>query len=286
MDNITKIQVCWSLYRNGVSPEAIPKDVGAHRATVYRWLRRLRRDGPRQFARDYLAAKKGRRRRKTDAAMADRVCAIRETKRHCCGQKIRFYIKRDYGADLSVSTIYRILNTRYRLRKRRNEKRGIALRKGERPRQFLQVDTVDLGSIYAFTAIDTYTREASVILKDRLTAKAGEEALVEQMEFFGSAEGIQRDGGHEFRREWDRRARGMARRIRTARPYKKNEQAFIERFNGVLRKECVGWLKYRRADLPWLREKVKVFLTYYHYDRPHMGLGMLTPHQFAMSHLT
>ena len=233
-----------------------------------------------------MNAKKGHRKRKTDAVITERVYAIREEKRRCCGQKIKFYLKRDYGDDLSVSTVYRILNKRYLLRKRKNEKRGKVLRRGEKPRQVLQVDTVDLGSIYAFTAIDTFTREVSVILKERLTAKAGEEALSEQLKFFGYVERIQRDGGHEFRREWEKAARRCTQKIRTAKPYKKNEQAFIERFNGILRRECVGWIKYRRTDLPWLQEKVNVFLTYYHYDRPHMGLEMLTPHQFAMSHLT
>ncbi len=286
MNTITKIHACWSLYEQGVSPEDIPRPACRHRATVYRWLKKIKRDGIKQFIRDYRDAKKGRRRRKTDATLKDKVSRIRDEKRRCCGQKIKLYLHRDYGDDLSVSTIYRILNERYRLRKRKNGKRGKTLRQGEMPRQVLRVDTVGLGSLYAFTAIDTFTRGASVALKEKLTAKAGEEALSEQLRFLGPAERIQRDGGPEFRKEWEMSARKHVSVIRTAKPYKKNEQAFIERFNGVLRKECVGYTKYKKSDLPWLRERVNEHLTCYRYDRPHMGLNMLTPHQFYLSHLT
>jgi len=289
MDNITKINICYSLYRQGISPEKIPEEINVHRATVYRWIKKMKRDGITTFKKNYITAKKGRRQRKTDPALKQKILALRRSKRNCCGQKIKFYLRRDHNLNISVSTIYRILNQEYKLRKKwkaKYQKRGKVIRKGERPRQFLQVDTVDLGSLYAFTAIDTYTREASVILKKRLTAKAGEEALIQQIKIFGKVEGIQRDGGSEFKKEWEKKARKYAQRIRTAKPYKKNEQAFIERFNGTLRKECVGWLKYRQNDLSWLQKKVEEFLYYYHHDRPHMGLDMQTPHQFSMSHLT
>ena len=287
MDSVTKIQICWSLYRQGVSAEKIPEEIQVHRATVYRWLKRMKRDGIRQYIRDFKKAKKGRRRRKTDAVVKDRIYKIREQKRNCCGEKIKYYLDRDYGSSVSVSTIYRILHEKYELRSKwkKNQKRGTVLFRGTKPREVLQVDTVDLGGLYAYTAIDTFTREARVIIKPSVTAKDGEEALMEQIRYFGKVEGIQRDGGPEFKSMWEKRARKYAKRIRTAKPYKKNEQAFIERFNGVLRKECVGYKKYRKEDLQALQRQVDEFLVYYHYDRPHMGLNMLTPHQFSMSHL-
>ena len=56
-------------------------------------------------------------------------------------------------------------------------------------------------------------------------------------------------GVSPFKREWSEYAHKHIPSIRTARPYKKNEQAFIERFNGILRKECLGYLKYQKKDL-------------------------------------
>lgn len=286
MDNITKIHVCWNLYRSEVSAEEIPGRTEVHRATVYRWLKNIRQLGIHEFIRRYKAAKKGHRHWKTNTTLKARICEIREKYRQCCGEKIKYFLKREYEDNISVSTIYRILNKKYLLRKRwrGNEKRGAVL-KGFKPREVVQVDTVDFGSIYAFTAIDTFTREASVILKRRLDAKSGEEALISQLQFFGKIDGIQRDGGPEFKAEWQKKARECIATIRTARPYRKNEQAFIERFNGILRKECLGHLKYSHKDLLFLQRKVQAFLNYYHYERPHLSLNMLTPHQFAMSHL-
>lgn len=287
MDKITKIHVCWNLYREGVSPEKIPKRIGVNRATVYRWLKGIKQKGIREFIREYKNAKKGRRRRKIDPVLRARIYRIREEKRQCCGEKIQYFLEKEYEQTVSVSTIYRVLNLKYKLRSKwkKNQKRGPVL-KGQKPREVIQVDTVNFGGIFAFTAIDTYTREASIILKTNLEAQSGEEALVEQLKFFGKVENIQRDGGSEFKKEWEELARKEAERIRTAKPYKKNEQAFIERFNGILRKECLGYAKYTKKDLPYLYKEIHEFLNYYHYERPHLSLNMQTPHQFAMSHLT
>lgn len=286
MDNITKIHVCWNLYSSGISAEKIPEQTGVHRATVYRWLKLIQLVGINEFIRRYRAAKKGHRHRKTNEILKARVYEIREKYRQCCGEKIQYFLKQKYGDEISLTTIYRILGEKYQLRGKwkKNEKRGRVL-KGTKPREVIQVDTVDFGSIYAFTAIDTFTREASVVLKTHLDAKDGEDALIEQLRFFGNVERIQRDGGPEFKAEWQEKARQCVSKIRTARPYRKNEQAFIERFNGILRKECLGYANYKKSDLHTLQLKVKKYLNYYHFVRPHLSLNMLTPHQFAMSHL-
>lgn len=61
---------------------------------------------------------------------------------------------------------------------------------------------------------------------------------------------------------------------------KKNEQSYIESFNRFLRKECLGWSKYTKKDLPELEDELSDYLVYYHNKRPHMSLNMLTPNEF------
>lgn len=286
-DSITKLKICYSLYQAGVSPEEIPQQLDIHRATVYRWIRDFKRKGIYQFIRDYKQAKTGRRQSsKTDVITKLRIYQIREEKHNCCGKKIQYFLQKDYSEEVSVSTIYRILNQKYQLTSKWKKycKRG-HVKKGTHPRESIQTDTVDLGQIFAFTSIDTYTREVSVILRKELTARAGREALEKQLEYFKTIDHIQRDGGSEFKKEWQEYAQTHIQSIRTARPYKKNEQAFIERFNGILRKECVGYLKYRKKDLVWLQEKINNYLEYYHNERPHLSLNMKTPKEYAMSHL-
>ena len=104
------------------------------------------------------------------------------------------------------------------------------------------------------------------------------------MKSFGYTNLIQRDGGPEFGKVWYEEASEYCTTIRTSRPYKKNEQAYIESFNRTLRKECVGWMKYRRKDRSLLQEKVNKFLEYYNNVRPHLSLNLETPRAY-LSHL-
>ncbi len=287
-DSITKIKICWSLYNNGISPEEIPKQLNVHRATVYRWIKGIKLKGLNQFIRDYKLAKKGRRRsNKTDIITRLHVYELRKKYHKCCGEKIKYFLSQEYDEMLSVSTIYRILNEKYQLTSKWKKycKRG-HIKKGLKPRESIQIDTVDLGSLYAFTSIDTFTKEVDVVIKPRLTALCGRQALKNHLNRFETINHIQRDGGSEFKREWNDYAIKHIKSIRTARPYKKNEQAFIERFNGILRKECVGYLHYQKKDLNHLQNKVNQYLKYYHTKRPHLSLGMKTPNEYAMSHLT
>lgn len=287
-DSITKIKICWSLFLNGVSPEEIPNQLGIHRATVYRWLKGIELKGINQFIRDYKQAKKGRRQpRKTNPIIKARIYKIRREKHNCCGEKIKYFLKLEHNQIVSVSTIYRVLNEKYQLKSKWKKycKRG-HLKKGEKPRESIQTDTVDFGEIFAFNAIDTFTKEVSVIFKPTLDSISGKQALQSHLRFFEKIDHIQRDGGSEFKAEWQAYASKHIPSIRTARPYKKNEQAFIERFNGILRKECLGYMTYKKKDLQAVQEKVNKYLEYYHNQRPHLSLGMKTPKEFAMSHLT
>ena len=282
MNSITKIRICNSLLKQGISPERIPAELGVHRATVYRWIKGIKLKGINKFIRDYKEAKKGRKQpRKTNSLTKVRVFKIRKEYKNCCGEKIKYILERDYDTKIAVSTIYNILGERYQLRSKwkKYSKRGY-VRKGAKPREVLQTDTIDFGDIYAFTAIDTYTKEASVIIRPTLTAIDGRRALKQQLHYFGKIDHIQRDGGSEFKKEWNEYAVKKIPSIRTARPYKKNEQAFIERFNGILRKECLGYAKYKKKDLNKVQQHVNEYLDYYHNKRPHLSLNMKTPKEF------
>lgn len=286
MTTVSLVELAWELHQVGVSPDEIAQRITKHRATVYRWLKGVRLYGIRRYLARYRNAKKGhRQKRKTDPILKDRIYRIREEFHRCCGEKIRYWMLKRYGVSPAVPTIYRILGEKYQLRSKwqRNTKRG-PVPHAEKPREVLQTDTVDFGEVYAFTSVDICTREASVVLEIALDAPAGAHALERQMAFFGPVAMIQRDGGSEFMAEWEDAAKEYTNRIRTARPYKKNEQAYIESFNRTLRKECLGWLKYRRDQLPELQERVNTFLRFYNTERPHLSLGMQAP-KAVLSHL-
>ena len=141
------------------------------------------------------------------------------------------------------------------------------------------MDTVLFGQVFAFTAVDIFTKESDVLLRPALEATDGKAFLEYCMlrRFDGFSEIIQTDGGSEFKGEFSQTVHNYCSRHRVARPYKKNEQAFIESFNRSLRKECLGWAKYKPAQIPQLTLQVEDWLQYYHYERPHISLNMTPP---------
>jgi len=141
------------------------------------------------------------------------------------------------------------------------------------------MDTIDFGGLFAFTAIDIFTKEADILLSPELTARFGCQFLYQSMRRrFGShVHLLQTDGGPEFKAEFKSNVPFFCDRHRVARPYRKNEQSYIESFNRTVRKECLGWQNYRPGELDECTRLVGSFLKRYHYHRPHMSLSMTPP---------
>ena len=113
----------------------------------------------------------------------------------------------------------------------------------------------------------------------KLTAEYGYRFLTQSMKrrFNGFARLIQTDGRLEFKEKFKLHVSQYYHRHRIARPYRKNEQAHIESFNRSLRKECLGWSKYKTNQLNYLTSQVEEYLLRYHYHRPYLGLEMKPP---------
>jgi len=101
---------------------------------------------------------------------------------------------------------------------------------------------------------------------------------------FKHTELLQTDGGPEFKGEFKRNVFTFANRFRVARPYKKNEQSYIESFNRSLRKECLGWGNYHPKDIPEMNKDLEEYLGYYHTKRVHLSLNMQTPNAILTEH--
>ena len=261
----------------------IAERLGKHRETIHIWIKNIERYGLLGFLDKYEQAKRGeRKRRQIDPIVKRLVWEIREREYYCCGQKIQYFLKLEQDIHLSVPKIYEILAEKYVIRSKwkKNKARGL-IPKASMPREVIQMDTIDFGDIYAFTAIDIFTREADILLAPELTARYGSRFLVKSMErrFGQHVHLIQTDGGPEFKADFLMHVHSFCDRHRIARPYRKNEQSYIESFNRTVRKECLGWSKYRVEQLPECIEMVESFLKRYHYHRPHMSLGMKPPLQ-------
>jgi transposase InsO family protein len=284
VDQITKISLAWELFENKVPKSHIAEKLEVHRETVHLWTLGITThpQGLIGFLESYKNAKKGERtKRKVDGLLKVRIWKLREENRGCCGQKIQEYLKRDYCIKLGIKAIYKVLGEKYKLRSRwkKNQKRG-RVPKAYKPREVIQMDSVDFGNLFAFTGIDIFTKEAEVRLYPSLTAIDGLSFLTYSFDRrFKYTDMLQTDGGSEFKAEFRLNVFKYADRHRYSRPYKKNEQSYIESFNRSLRKECLGWSKYKLRDLITLQDEVDNYMNYYHEKRVHLSLNLRTPNE-------
>ena len=274
----------WELYCHDVPQTKIADDIGKNRDTVRLWIKGIKRYGLIKFLDLYESAKKGKRTpRKANVEIKNWVYEIREREMECCGQKIQYFLNLEHNIHLSVPKIYQILSEKYVIRSKwkKNKARGPVVHP-TKPREIIQMDTIDFGDIFAFTGVDCFTKEVDILMAPELTSEYGYKFLTKSMDrrFDGYTETLQNDGGPEFKDKFKFHVLEFCGRHRIARPYKKNEQSFIESFNRTVRKECLGWVKYKRNQLNDCTEMIESFLERYHSHRPHMGLNMQTPDYF------
>ena len=244
MTNETLIVLCWELYEQGMAKRQIAQRLGKHRETIHLWIRGIKELELLGFLDKYKLAKKGeRKRRQVDPIIKRWVWEIREREYDCCGQKIQYFLEKGKGVHLSVPKIYEILAEKYVIRSKwkKNKQRG-PIPTAIEPRQVIQMDTIDFGALFAFTAIDVFSKEADILLAPALTAEYGCKFLYQSMmkRFGGHVNLLQTDGGPEFKADFKSKVQSFCSRHRIARPYRKNEQSYIESFNRTVRKECLG----------------------------------------------
>lgn len=200
--NLTKITIAWELFESGLPKIHIAEKLSVNRGTVHLWIRGAQEFGLLGFMDKYSHAKKGERvKRQIDAILKRRIWGIRDREMDCCGQKIKYFMDKEYGSSPAVSKIYEILAEKYKLKSKwkKNQKRG-PVPKASKPREVVQMDTVDFGDVFAFTGIDIFSKEAVIKLYGSLTAKDGLDFL--RFSFnsrYHHTELLQTDGGHEFK---------------------------------------------------------------------------------------
>ncbi|MGH7237993.1 MAG: integrase core domain-containing protein, partial [Candidatus Saccharimonadales bacterium] len=149
-------------------------------------------------------------------------------------------------------------------------------------REVVENDTIDLGgSVYAYTAIDIFSKEPSVYIGTDLEMVTGATAFAYHHQFYGPVALHQSDNGSEFQTAFRSAVLATGSAHRYSRPYKKNEQSHIENFNKALRAECFPRGEYEPKDLAKLQLQANRFTSHYINRRWHMGLpDTMTPAQF------
>jgi IS30 family transposase len=286
MRTLTQYEVAWNMSKAGSTTQQITQVIGKDRSTIYRWLKKIRQIGIRGFLRRKLVCKARRPRAQTSEITIRKIVDIRN-EFGWCGAKIRKELKEMHGIAIGLSTIYRWLHRRFTKAavSVKRYKKHQALVTATKPREVVEHDTVDLGGkrahVYAYTAIDIFTKEPSVYIASDLEMATGTRAFAFQKQFYGPVDLHQSDGGSEFQTLFVEAVAASGSRHRYSRPYKKNEQSHIENFNKALRSECFPRGEYRQADISKLQQQADAFTKHYINRRWHMGLpDLMTPAQF------
>lgn len=286
MRTVTIWELAHQLLSAGVPVNEVARRTGRNRATIYRWKKTIKYRGIKRFLAEQKQAKRKRHRRSLDSTVVRLIKQSRTNHHDWCGEKIVWELRTKHNIKVSRASVYRVLNRYFKLRSKwkKNKARG-PLPQAQKPRDVIQADTVDFGDIFAYTAVDIYTREISVILGDNLTGEEGRKCVGEIFNRLGSCLTFQTDNGGEFATECDKIIRKYAHKHHRNHARRKNENAYIESFNRTLRKECLGWAKYKLSDKARLQEMVDEYVRYYNTERPHLGLGLRIPAEVAKSHL-
>jgi putative transposase len=219
-------------------------------------------------------------------------------------RKLAVLLRRE-GIAVSVSTVGRILTKlmargvvtpvpslrrkpgprRFRIMGQRHAKRLPKGMKPTRPGELVQIDTLFVNvrpdkAIKHFTAYDPVAKWTLALVAGRATALCAS-ALLDKLlaEAPFRIEGIQVDGGSEFRAEFEGACRERSLRLFVLPPKRPQLNGHVERAQGSWRYEF-----YSVEDLPsrlkHLQLRVDDFAHRFNHTRPHQALGDRTPAEY------
>jgi putative transposase len=273
---------------------------GFSRPTIYAWLKRDQRNGPKGLV-DRSHRPHNVRQPTWPSELERRVLMLREQHPRWGKDKLVILLRRE-GLTVSTSMVGRIIKhlkdtgqlvepLPERRRSGRYTPRPYAVRKpkgylAKAPGDLVEVDTVDLRPLPGvvlkhFTARDIVSRWDVLGVFTRATANTAAQfldALQERSPF--PIKGIQVDGGSEFKAEFEAacQERGLLLFVLPPRSPKLN--GCVERGNRTHREEF-----YDVYDLDWTAAGVRPDLLawehVYNTIRPHQSLGYLTPQEYV-----
>lgn len=265
------------LVRKGWSARKVGRYFGFHHTAVMRWVREAQKVGdvPILTRSSEPKTKPG----KIPRELEEKIVSVRR-KTGRCTEAIHLLLKQD-GLVVPLSTIHRVLNRNYCLKKRSPYKRfhphvdrPQALKSGD----LVEVDTIhrmidDQKRLYVFSLLDVYSRTAYARAYSKMNGRTSLKFVAEaerQVTFKFSM--IQSDHGPEFSNWFVSRIEKDHRFTRLGKP---NDNAHIERFNRTLQEEC---LDKTPTDVRKINCALKKYLKYYNDERIHLSLNT-TPSQ-------
>jgi transposase InsO family protein len=282
-----------------VNVSLVCRDAGVSRKTFYKWADRCREAGG-------LAGFEERSRRPHSfpravaAEVEDAVVALRKElvdEGHDHGATtIQWHLGRDRrfkGRVPSVATVHRILVRRGFVLAQPEKRPKSSWRRFEAPapNEWWQIDSMEwvivTGLVKVFNVVDDHSR---VVCRSRAVLEATSEeawtAFCEAAQRWGLPAGVLSDNGlcfsgklRGFEVLFEAKLRDSGIRPFTGRPFHPQTTGKVERFQQSLKR----WLRRQdrrhglARDLAELQARLDTFCRYYNEQRPHQGIGRVTP---------
>ncbi len=266
---------------------------GIGRMTLYRWLKRFKRQGIIGLNEE---SRKPKQLRQPTVSwnIVIRTVQLRKQYPAWSKYKIKSLLKRE-GNEVSVSTVGRILKRRGLINKKVSRKcRKASLRPKARfprglrisePGDMAQMDTKHImlpggKRLFQFTAIDVLTKRKVIRVYSSESSRNGAKFLEECLVGFPfPIKAVQTDNGSTFLKEFDKLciAKGLPHYFIYPRNPKQN--SYVEISQGADKKEF-----YQQGNvcsiLPIMQRKVKEWENVWNHVRPHQALNYLTPSEY------
>lgn len=218
-------------------------------------------------------------------------------------QKIAVMYKRQHGEALSESTIGRIITkllkngkimpVRFMFGKKDVKRRvfnGHAQRwkygmKAKAPGELIQIDHMDIsipgfGRAKHFNAICPVTKYAAYqVYKEANSRNAADFLEHMKHKFPFPIVSIQVDGGSEFMADFEKACSRDNIPLFVLPPRSPEYNGNVERSNGTAKYEFYAQYD-SHPSLHMIRKNLQKFASFYNSERPHQGIGLLTPSQF------
>lgn len=275
-----------------VNVSAFCREHGISRESFYVWRRRYQAEGldglePRSRA-------PGRNPRRIAPATEDAIVALRKQLENAgvdAGPAtIQWHLgRRGHRAVPSEATIWRVLVRRGFVvpEPRKRPKSSFRRFESTAPNELWQADCIDwviaTGAVKILSFLDDHSRVAlRVKALAEATSHATWDTFSEASERWGVPLGQLSDNGLNFSGRlrgfevyFEHQLRAIGVVPKTARPFHPQTCGKVERFQQTLKK----WLRRQplAADLAELQAQLDTFVAYYNHQRPHRGIGRITP---------
>jgi transposase InsO family protein len=270
-----------------------------NRSTFYRWRKKYIPSRIQSLEDQSRKPHKLRSKVVRNHQVEKQVCQIRRKYPYFGKEKIKRILERDYGINISVSSVGRIL-TQYRsvLPKVKIQTKRIRTLKKKRTRlaqvkkdmkgiisEWLQIDTIELNlrftKIFLFSAVDPLSRLYYVRAYERATSLNARDFLFRLTYLHQDRiKYLQIDNGSEWEKYFSKEVE--KREITLVYNYPKSPQmnAFVERVNGTVQSEYLDRF-YEETSVSKINEILYDCLIEYNFYRPHRSLNLLTPIEYC-----